>query len=174
MINCKYLKTKVNKSPRTKTKMLKRKRACVDADDLNGPDDGILHKACKQCRAAHKKCNKKRPCSRCLQKGLKCENYVKPPKTKKIRKVKTTRIPVEQSLIDRLFGGTNVDINPQGSIDLQLGARYSNSEDPNRQIAQQRKHNSRVRQSRDQTCKRTVCESAHTRNMQWARLRLIT
>lgn len=52
-----------------------------------------------------------------------------------------SRIPVEQSLIDRLFGGNEVDINPQGSIDLQLGARYNNSEDPNRQLAQQRNVN---------------------------------
>ena len=49
-----------------------------------------------------------------------------------------SRIPVEQSLIDRLFGGTDVVIEPQGSIDLQLGVRYSNNENPNIPVTQQR------------------------------------
>ncbi len=37
---------------------------------------------------------------------------------------------VENSLIDRLFGGNTVDIRPQGSIDLTFGVDFQRSENP--------------------------------------------
>lgn len=40
------------------------------------------------------------------------------------------RIDIKQTLIDRLFGGTSVDIRPQGSIDLTFGVDYSKLENP--------------------------------------------
>jgi len=40
------------------------------------------------------------------------------------------RIDVEQTLIDRLFGGTEVNIQPQGGIDLTFGFDYSKLENP--------------------------------------------
>ena len=40
------------------------------------------------------------------------------------------KIDVEKSLIDRLFGGTTVDIKPQGFIDLTFGGNYQNVKNP--------------------------------------------
>lgn len=40
------------------------------------------------------------------------------------------KIDVKNSLIDRLFGGTTVDIRPQGSIDLTFGLDYQKVENP--------------------------------------------
>ncbi len=40
------------------------------------------------------------------------------------------KIDVENSLLDRLFGGTTVDIRPQGGIDLTLGMDFQRLENP--------------------------------------------
>jgi cell surface protein SprA len=40
------------------------------------------------------------------------------------------KIDVKNSLVDRLFGGTEVDIRPQGSIDLTFGVDFQNVENP--------------------------------------------
>ncbi|MEL6941222.1 MAG: cell surface protein SprA, partial [Bacteroidota bacterium] len=40
------------------------------------------------------------------------------------------KIDIEKSLADRLFGGTGVDIRPQGSIDITLGLERSTIENP--------------------------------------------
>jgi cell surface protein SprA len=37
---------------------------------------------------------------------------------------------IQNSLVDRLFGGTEVDIRPQGSIDLTFGVDFQNVENP--------------------------------------------
>lgn len=47
-------------------------------------------------------------------------------------------IDVKNSLVDRLFGGTDVSIQPQGSIDLTFGVDYSRTADPGRPVRQQR------------------------------------
>ncbi|MFT4759218.1 MAG: cell surface protein SprA [Paraglaciecola sp.] len=47
-------------------------------------------------------------------------------------------IDVKSSLVDRLFGGTDVNIQPQGSIDLTFGVDYSRTADPGRPPRQQR------------------------------------
>lgn len=47
-------------------------------------------------------------------------------------------VDVKNSLIDRLFGGTNVNIQPQGSIDLTFGLDYQKLENPILPIRQQR------------------------------------
>lgn len=39
------------------------------------------------------------------------------------------RIDIKNSLIDRLFGGTEVNIQPQGNVDLSFGFDYQNSND---------------------------------------------
>lgn len=48
------------------------------------------------------------------------------------------KIELENSLIDRLFGGTEVNIKPQGSVDLSLGWLYSRRDDPNLPLRAQR------------------------------------
>ncbi|MFN8338119.1 MAG: cell surface protein SprA [Saprospiraceae bacterium] len=48
------------------------------------------------------------------------------------------KIDLQNSLIDRLFGGTEVNIQPQGSVALSVGWLYSRREDPNLQINAQR------------------------------------
>ncbi len=48
------------------------------------------------------------------------------------------RIDVSKSLIDRLFGGTTVDIRPRGNIDLTLGMRYYRNELGGTDLRQQR------------------------------------
>ncbi len=47
-------------------------------------------------------------------------------------------VDVKNNLIDRLFGGSEVTIKPQGSIDLTLGGDYSRTENPNLTLRQQR------------------------------------
>ncbi|MBK9256009.1 MAG: cell surface protein SprA [Saprospiraceae bacterium] len=41
------------------------------------------------------------------------------------------KVDLKTSLVDRLFGGTEVNIKPQGSVELSLGWLYSRREDPN-------------------------------------------
>jgi cell surface protein SprA len=48
------------------------------------------------------------------------------------------KIDLKNSLIDRLFGGTEVNIEPQGSVDLSVGWLYNRREDPNLPINAQR------------------------------------
>ncbi|HMP13952.1 MAG TPA: cell surface protein SprA [Saprospiraceae bacterium] len=48
------------------------------------------------------------------------------------------KIDVQNSLLDRLFGGTNVNIQPQGNIDLSFGFSYQKVENPILPIRQQR------------------------------------
>ncbi|MCB9308977.1 MAG: cell surface protein SprA, partial [Lewinellaceae bacterium] len=40
------------------------------------------------------------------------------------------KIDLENTLVDRLFGGSEVNINPQGSVDLSVGMLYTKSENP--------------------------------------------
>ena len=48
------------------------------------------------------------------------------------------KIELTNSLVDRLFGGTEVNIQPQGSVDLSIGWLYSRRDDPNLPIRAQR------------------------------------
>ena len=48
------------------------------------------------------------------------------------------KIDVKNQLIERLFGGTEVDIRPQGNIDLTFGAEFSNTQNPSFTQRQQR------------------------------------
>jgi cell surface protein SprA len=48
------------------------------------------------------------------------------------------KIDLQNSLIDRLFGGTEVNIQPQGSVDLSIGWLYSRRDDPQLPIQAQR------------------------------------
>ena len=49
-----------------------------------------------------------------------------------------SRIDVKKTLVDRLFGGTEVELKPQGSIDLTFGGDYQLRNDPTIPIRQQR------------------------------------
>ena len=49
-----------------------------------------------------------------------------------------SRIDVKESLTDRLFGGSGVDIRPQGNIDLTFGVDFQRTENPNFDIRRQR------------------------------------
>ncbi len=49
------------------------------------------------------------------------------------------RIDIGSSLIDRLFGGTEVNIQPQGNVDLSFGFDYQNSNDETITQAQRRR-----------------------------------
>ena len=49
-----------------------------------------------------------------------------------------SKVDIEKNLIDRLFGGQGLQITPQGNIDLNIGARYNETENPNLQTDQQR------------------------------------
>ncbi len=49
-----------------------------------------------------------------------------------------SKIDVEESLRDRLFGGTGVDIRPQGNIDLTFGVDFQRVENPSFAAQQQR------------------------------------
>ncbi|MBI1224965.1 MAG: cell surface protein SprA [Bacteroidetes bacterium] len=49
------------------------------------------------------------------------------------------KIDVKNQLIERLFGGTKVDIQPQGNIDLTFGVDYSNTQNPSWTKRQQRR-----------------------------------
>ncbi len=48
-----------------------------------------------------------------------------------------SKFNIEDNLVDRLFGGTKVDIRPQGNIDLTFGWNYSRRKDPGLTIRQQ-------------------------------------
>ncbi len=48
------------------------------------------------------------------------------------------KVDVKSSLVDRLFGGTTVDIRPQGSIDLTFGWEFSKTQNPAYTLRQQR------------------------------------
>ncbi|RMG76670.1 MAG: cell surface protein SprA [Bacteroidetes bacterium] len=48
------------------------------------------------------------------------------------------KVDVKSSLVDRLFGGTEVDIQPQGSIDLTFGWEFSKTQNPAYTLRQQR------------------------------------
>ena len=48
------------------------------------------------------------------------------------------KIDVKKSLADRLFGGSKVDIKPQGNIDLTFGADFQKVENPTLTLRQQR------------------------------------
>ena len=48
------------------------------------------------------------------------------------------KIDVKNRVIDRLFGGSTVDIRPQGNIDLTFGGDYQRRDDPSLSIRQQR------------------------------------
>ncbi len=48
------------------------------------------------------------------------------------------KVDVKRDLVERLFGGSKVDIRPQGSIDLTFGVDFQRRQDPNRTIRQQR------------------------------------
>jgi cell surface protein SprA len=48
------------------------------------------------------------------------------------------KIDIKNQLIDRLFGGTEVDIRPQGNIDLTFGVEFSNVQNPSFTQRQQR------------------------------------
>jgi cell surface protein SprA len=50
------------------------------------------------------------------------------------------KIDLQNSLIDRLFGGTEVNIKPQGSVDLSMGWLYSRRNDPNLPIRSQKQN----------------------------------
>ncbi|MCF8245667.1 MAG: cell surface protein SprA [Saprospiraceae bacterium] len=49
------------------------------------------------------------------------------------------KIDVKNQLIERLFGGTKVDIQPQGNIDLTFGVDFSNVQNPSWTKRQQRR-----------------------------------
>ena len=48
----------------------------------------------------------------------------------KIDPIAKLQSEIENSLIDRLFGGTEVDIRPQGNIDLTFGVDFQNVQNP--------------------------------------------
>ncbi len=48
------------------------------------------------------------------------------------------KFDVKNSLVDRLFGGTNVDIRPQGNINLKFGFDYQKRQNPILTLRQQR------------------------------------
>lgn len=48
------------------------------------------------------------------------------------------KVELTNSLIDRLFGGTEVNIKPQGTVDLSIGWLYSRRDDPSLPITAQR------------------------------------
>jgi len=48
------------------------------------------------------------------------------------------QVDVQNSLVDRLFGGTDVDIRPRGNIDLTFGVDFSNTQNPGFTQRQQR------------------------------------
>ncbi len=52
-----------------------------------------------------------------------------------------SKIDIEKNLIDRLFGGNEITIEPQGSIDLNFGASYNRSDNPQIDQSQQRQFN---------------------------------
>lgn len=55
------------------------------------------------------------------------------------RRDPVAKIDVKNQLIERLFGGTKVDIQPKGNIDLTFGMDYSNVQNPSWTKRQQRR-----------------------------------
>ena len=49
-----------------------------------------------------------------------------------------SKFNIQDNLVDRLFGGTKVDIRPQGEIGLTFGWKYTRTEDPGYTLGQQR------------------------------------
>lgn len=49
-----------------------------------------------------------------------------------------SKINIDQNLVDRLFGGNDITIEPQGNIDLTFGADYQEVKNPNISLNQQR------------------------------------
>lgn len=56
------------------------------------------------------------------------------------------KIDVSKSLVDRLFGGSEINIKPQGSVDLSVGWLYSRRSDPNLPVRAQRQSQPEIRQ----------------------------
>ncbi|MFZ1704993.1 MAG: cell surface protein SprA [Saprospiraceae bacterium] len=56
------------------------------------------------------------------------------------------KIDVSKSLVDRLFGGSEINIKPQGSVDLSVGWLYSRRRDPNLAVRAQRQSQPEIRQ----------------------------
>ncbi|MBK8079129.1 MAG: cell surface protein SprA [Saprospiraceae bacterium] len=56
------------------------------------------------------------------------------------------KIDVSKSLVDRLFGGNEINIKPQGSVDLSVGWLYSRRQDPSLPIRAQRQSQPEIRQ----------------------------
>ena len=48
-----------------------------------------------------------------------------------------SKINIEKNLVDRLFGGNDINIEPQGNIDLTFGLDYRNDQNPNLNAARQ-------------------------------------
>ncbi len=48
------------------------------------------------------------------------------------------KIDIQNNLVDRLFGGTEINIQPQGSVDLNVGWLYTKREDPRLTLNAQR------------------------------------
>lgn len=49
------------------------------------------------------------------------------------------KVDLQTSLVDRLFGGTEVSIKPQGSVDFSVGYLYNKNEQPGLQLQSQRR-----------------------------------
>eukprot|EP00475_Leptophrys_vorax_P038050 TRINITY_DN6637_c0_g1_i1.p1 TRINITY_DN6637_c0_g1~~TRINITY_DN6637_c0_g1_i1.p1 ORF type:complete len:489 (+),score=87.26 TRINITY_DN6637_c0_g1_i1:24-1469(+) len=63
-------------------------RSCLSIDSENVLrecilDAAVLVRACKECRDMRRSCDKKRPCTRCAKRNLKCLPYISNPKSKK-------------------------------------------------------------------------------------------
>lgn len=56
------------------------------------------------------------------------------------------KIDVSKSLVDRLFGGSEINIKPQGSVDLSVGWLYSRRSDPSLPVRAQRQSQPEIRQ----------------------------
>lgn len=54
------------------------------------------------------------------------------------RRDPVAKVDVKNKLIDRIFGGSEVDINPQGNIDLTFGVQFNNVQNPSYTRRQQR------------------------------------
>jgi cell surface protein SprA len=56
------------------------------------------------------------------------------------------KIDVSKSLVDRLFGGSEINIKPQGNVDLSVGWLYSRRSDPSLPVRAQRQSQPEIRQ----------------------------
>ncbi len=86
--------------------------ACIQYTTVYETKVAVTH-ACRECRLHHKSCSGGRPCSRCAEKGILCENV---PRKKTVRKgtkveakvVETKEVsPQEQIYIDMYKAMTN-------------------------------------------------------------------